>query len=168
MDLQTILVIAHVAGTILGVGGATVAEVNIITALKDGKIDASERALMHANYTSIRVGLAIAILSGIALVWWHLNAGNTWVITSPKVWFKDLLVLVIIANAVFLSKRWVPLWLGSAVSFSAWWTATILGLWRGVPYGFLELLIGFIVIVLVVAGILELIHRTFAPAAFKK
>ncbi|MEX0933843.1 MAG: hypothetical protein WD003_01095 [Candidatus Paceibacterota bacterium] len=168
MDLHTILIIAHIIGTILGVGGATLAEINVITALRDGKVDASERALMHANYTMIRVGLAIIVLSGIALVWWHLSQGNEWVITSAKVWFKDLLVIFIIINAVLLSKHWIALWLGSALSFTAWWMATILGAWRGQPFDFFELLGIFVIAVIVIAGILEILHRIFIPNFRKK
>ena len=66
MDLHTLLVLVHVAGTILGVGGATIAEVQVLKALKDGKVDANERALMHANYFIIRVGTVIVVLSGVA------------------------------------------------------------------------------------------------------
>jgi len=160
MDINTLLVIAHVAGTILGVGGATLAEINVMTALKDGKVDISERTLMHANYTMIRVGTALVVLSGIALVWWHLSQGNNWVLTSSKVWFKDLLVVFIILNAFLLAKHKIPFWLGSGVSFTAWWMATILGLWRGQPFNFFELLGGFVVLTLLVGWALELIKRS--------
>lgn len=167
MDLHTILVIGHIIGTILGVGGATLAEVNVMTALRDGKVDASEKALMHANYTMIRVGLAFVILSGIALVWWHLSQGNDWVLTSDKVWFKDTLVVFIVINAILLSKHWIALWLGSAISFTAWWMATILGLWRHQPFDFFELFGVFVIAVLVVGALLELLHRRFIGSAKK-
>ena len=163
MDLHTLLVIGHVVGTILGVGGATLAEVQMMRALKDGVVDASERALMHANYTAIRVGLAIIVISGLALVWWQISQGNNWVLTSAKLWFKDLLVVFIIVNAVLLTKRWIPFWLGSAVSFTSWWMATILGMWKKVPYDFIHLLIAYILIVFLVAGILAIIKRLYLP-----
>jgi len=163
MDFYTILIIGHIIGTILGVGGATLAEINIITALKDGRIDASEKALMHANYRTIRIGTAIIILSGILMVWMQYNLGNTPVLTDPKLLFKDTLVILIIINAFLLTKRWVPLWLGSAISFTAWWSATVLGLWKTQPFGYIELAIGFIIITLAVAGILELIRKWFIP-----
>ncbi len=163
MDLHTLLVFGHIAGTILGVGGATIAEVQIIQALRDGKVDSSERALMHANYTTIRVGMALIILSGLALVWWHLAQGNDWVITSAKIQVKDIMFVAIVANAIALTKRWVPLWLGAAVSFTSWWGATILGVMHRPPYSFLTLLIAYIVAIFVIAGIQHLIRRHFAP-----
>lgn len=159
MDFYTLLIILHVAGTILGVGGATIAEVNIMTALKDGKVDKSEGALMHANYKMIRVGTAIVLISGILMIWWLYNSGAESILMDQKLWFKDTLLILIILNAFLISKRLVPLWLGAAISFTSWWTATILGLWKDQPYNYLELAIGFVIAVFVVAGILELIRK---------
>jgi len=159
MDIYTALIIAHVIGTALGAGGATLAEVQINKALKDGKVDASERALMHANYTTIRVGMVLILFSGLALVWWHLGQGNNWVLTSPKIWTKDIMFLVIIANAFFLTKRWVPLWLGSAISFTSWWGAAVLGIWRTHGISFPEFLIAYVAAIFIMAGILEAIRR---------
>lgn len=165
MDLHTILVLVHIIGTILGVGGATIAEVQIVKALKDGKVDASEKALMHANYFIIRVGTVIVVLSGILLVWWWLKEGGSdWVLTSHKVWVKEIITVLIVLNAVALSRRWVPLWLGSAVSFTSWWAATVLGVWRDVPYSFWTLLIGYIIAVGLMAAILHYIRTLY----FKK
>lgn len=148
-------------GTILGVGGATIAEVQIMKAFKDGTMDVSERMLLHADYTVIRVGTALIVLSGIALIWWHLSQANSWILTSQKLWFKEILIIFIILNAVFLSKHWVPFWLGSAISFTSWWMAAILGLWRYIPYNFVQLMIGYVVIVFLVAGILSLIRKYY-------
>jgi hypothetical protein len=165
MDLHTLLVIGHIAGTILGVGGATIAEVQVIQALKDGKVDASERALMHANYWVIRLGIAIILLSGLTLVWWWLTTGNSdWVLTSHKIWMKDLMLVVIIVNAVLLTKHWIPFWLGSALSFTSWWGATILGAWDHVPYTFTTLLISYVVAIGIVAAVLHFIKKYFIGA----
>jgi len=160
MDVHLLLVFTHIAGTILGVGGATIAEVQIIKALKDGKVDDSEKALMHANYTIIRVGTFLVLLSGIALVWWwYFFGGSDWPLTSAKVWVKDIMILAIVINAWCLSKRYVPLWLGSAISFTSWWGATVLGTWRGIPYSFTEIFIGYLVAIVIMAGVLELIRK---------
>lgn len=163
MDLHTILIFGHVVGTILGVGGATLAEVQIIRALKDGVVDASEKALLHANYTMIRVGTAIIIITGLLLVWVHISDGENWVLTSQKLWFKEFLIVLIIINAFLFTKRWIPFWLGSAVSFTSWWMAAGLGMWHAVPYTFFQLLLSYIIIVFIVAGILTLIRRLSIP-----
>ncbi|MEK7661975.1 MAG: hypothetical protein AAB355_00525 [Patescibacteria group bacterium] len=153
MDLHTFLVLGHVIGTAMGLGGSIVAEAQIRKAIEDGNIENDERALMHANYFLIRVGLALVIVSGLALMWWFLLQGNDWVLKSQKLWVKDIMVVAIIINAVAISKRFVPLWLGSAISLGSWLWATILGIWR-TPYSFWPLMAGYVILVALVAVLL--------------
>ncbi len=47
MDIYTLIIVTHVIGTILGTGGATIAELQINSALKDKRVSPDERALMH-------------------------------------------------------------------------------------------------------------------------
>ena len=162
MDLHGVLVIIHIIGVILGVGGATLAEVFYIVALKDGKVDASEKLMMHANYKLIRVGLVISVLSGIALVLWFVFVqGNNWPLESPKLWVKDIMVVVIIINAWLLTRHFIPMWLGASLSFTSWWGATVLGAWHEIPYTFTEIIIAYIIAIFTVAGILEIIRRHY-------
>lgn len=162
MDFYTILVLAHIVGTILGVGGATIAEINVVRALGDGQMSEDERHLMHGTYTVIRIGTLTVLLSGIALVWWHVwGQGSTWPLTSAKVWLKEIMVVIITVNALLLTRRLMPLWLGSAISFVSWWGATVLGVWRHIPYSFVELAVGYCIAIFAVAGILELIRDRY-------
>ena len=149
----------HVIGAILGTGGATIAEVQINIALKDKQVDQSERALMHANYWVIRVGMGIILLSVIGMFWYHLSAGNLWILTSEKLWIKDVMFIAIFVNAILLTKRLVPLWLGASISFTSWWGATLLGLAKGLSLSFETYLIGYTAAIFIVAGILHLIRR---------
>lgn len=159
MDIYTLIVAGHVIGTILGTGGATIAEFQITTALKDKKVSLEERALMHANYTMIRVGMAIVLLSVIGMFWYHLGLGNDWILTSEKLWIKDLMFVMIFINAVLLHKHLVPLWLGASISFTSWWGATLLGLAGRLPYDFFTYLIGYVVAIFVVAYVLKLVRK---------
>ena len=162
MDIYQIIVASHVVATILGTGGATIAEFQITRALKDKKVSDEERALMHVNYTMIRVGIAIMLVSVIAMFWYHLSQGNDFILFSEKLWIKDLMFIVIIINAVVLTKRWIPLWLGASVSFTSWWGATLLGLAGRLPYDFTTYLIGYIFAIFIVAYLLKVIHRLLA------
>lgn len=159
MDLHTLIVMGHVIGTILGTGGATLAEVQIDRALRDGRVSDDERALMHANYWMIRVGLAFIIVSALALVWYYLEDGARWVLTSHKIWAKEVMTVVIIVNAVLLTKRWVPLWLGASISFTSWWGATLLGLTERLPYTFVQYMTVYVGAIFVVAGVLHLLRK---------
>lgn len=161
MDIYTFFVTLHIVGTILGTGGATIAEVQITKALKDKKVSDDEKQLMHANYFMIRVGLAFIIFSALAMMWYFWQNGMTDRIFGDKLLFKDLLVVIIIINAVAISKRWVPLWLGAATSFTAWWMATLLGAAGYLPYSFLTYLLAFVILVFSVAGVLHLIKKFF-------
>ena len=162
MDIYQIIVASHVVATILGTGGATIAEFQITRALKDKKVSDEERALMHVNYTMIRVGIAIMHVSVLAMFWYHLSQGNHFILFSEKLWIKDLMFIAIIVNAVALTKRWIPLWLGASVSFTSWWGATLLGLAGRLPYDFTTYLIGYIFAIFIVAYLLRVTHRLLA------
>jgi hypothetical protein len=159
MDIYAVIVAAHVIGTILGTGGATVAEFQINRALKDKQVSEDERALMHVNYRMIRVGMAILLVSVIAMFWYHLDKGNQFILTSEKLWIKDLMFAMIFINAIALHKRWVPLWLGASVSFTSWWGATLLGLAGRLPYSFETYFVFYILAIFVVAVILDRIRK---------
>ena len=161
MDLHQILVIGHVLGAVLGLGGAVIAEAQIMKALSDNKISDDERALMHANYFWIRVGTALIILTGISLVWLLLNDGMTWVLKSAVLQVKVIMTAVIITNAVLLTKRLIPLWVGSALSLASWLGATILGASGGLPYSFTVLLSSYIVFIALVAIALHFIRKIY-------
>ncbi len=159
MDIYTFIVAGHIIGTILGAGGATIAEFQITKALRDKKVSSDESALMHVNYTMIRVGMAILFISVVAMFWYHLEQGNRFILTSEKLWIKDVMFVAIIVNAVALTKRWVPLWLGASISFTSWWGATLLGLAGRLPYSFETYLVGYVVAIFLVAGIFHLVRK---------
>lgn len=159
MDIYTFIVAGHVIGTILGTGGATIAEFQITKALRDKKVSSDESALMHVNYGMIRVGMAILLVSVLAMFWYHLDQGNEFILTSEKLWIKDVMFVMIILNAVALTKRWVPLWLGASISFTSWWGATLLGLAGRLPYSFETYFVGYIAAIFLVAGVFHLIRK---------
>lgn len=158
MDIYTFLVMLHVIGTILGTGGATVAELQIARALKDKRVSMDERALMHANYSMIRVGMAIIFVSILGMFWYYQAQGSDALFTNEKLWIKDLMFVMIVLNAIALQKRFVPLWLGASISFTSWWGATLLGLAGQLPYSFSTYLIGYIIAIFAVAGLFHLLR----------
>jgi len=162
MDIYTIIVAGHVIGTILGTGGATIAEFQIARALKDKKITSEERSLMHVNYSLIRIGMAIMLLSIIGMFWYHLGQGNDFILHSEKLQIKDVMFVAIILNAIALHKHWVPLWLGASISFTSWWGATLLGLAGRLPYSFETYFIGYVIAIFVMAGILHYARKWIA------
>lgn len=159
MDIYTFIILLHIVGTILGVGGATIAEVQITKALKDGKVSDDERNLMHGTYGVLRAGMVLIVISAFLMLWYQYSRGSYDLLLTDKVWFKEFLFIIIIANAAAISNRWVPLWLGAATSFTAWWMAAILGVMGRLPLSFFHYLFIFIVSTLVVAFILNTIKK---------
>lgn len=159
MDIYTFIVAGHIIGTILGTGGATIAEFQIGKALHDKKVSKDERALMHVNYRMIRVGMLLIFLSSAGMFSYHLGQGNEFILTSEKLWIKDIMFVTIVLNAVALQKHWVPLWLGASISFTSWWGATILGVAGRLPYSFETYLLGYVVAIFAVAAALHFIHK---------
>ena len=158
MDIYTFIVMLHVIGTILGTGGATIAELQITRALKNKQVSDDERALMHVNYTMIRAGMGLLLVSVIGMYWY---LGLETLVASDKLLIKDLMFAAIFINAVALHKRWVPLWLGASTSFVSWWGATLLGLAGQLPYSFVTYLIGYVVAILVFAGISNVLRSAY-------
>lgn len=159
MDIYTFIVLLHVVGTILGTGGATLAELQITRALGDKKVSPDERALLHVNYGLIRVGMATLLVSVLGMYWFFAMQGSDVLFTSEKLWIKELMFVAIFVNALALQKRWVPLWLGASISFTSWWGATLLGLAGQLPYSFTTYLIGYIVAIIAVAGLSKYIRK---------
>jgi hypothetical protein len=159
MDIYSFLVLLHVVGTVIGTGGVTIAELQIYRALKDKKVSNDERALLHVNYGMIRVGMAILLVSVIGMYWYFKMQGSNILFSDDKTLIKELMFAAIFINALALEKRWVPLWLGSSISFTSWWGATLLGLAGGLAYSFNTYLLGYIVAILVVAGLFKLIRK---------
>lgn len=68
MDMFKILLIVHILGGVLGVGGATFLEVFLIKSLRDGKMDSTESGFMRTTAMVLRTGLFISIFTGLGLI----------------------------------------------------------------------------------------------------
>lgn len=164
--MMPLLVIGHIIGTVLGAGAATFAEILHMRAMRDGVIDAEENATLRVTYRILRIGLFITIITGFAfLLYFRFVSGQTFILYSEKLWAKMTIVLLIPLNAYLLQLRRVPFWLGSAVSLTAWYAAIILGVYRGIPLSYLEILGLFAVATLAMAAVLALIRKSYYQIA---
>ncbi len=128
MEIEQILIIAHIIGTIIGVGGATMIESHIGQALRDKLVSGDERAILAIDYRAVRIGLVICLLSGFGFLLLDKFEGTTQYLYSPRLWTKILMVLVIGGNTLLLQARAINLYWGSAFSFVSWWTAAFVGM----------------------------------------
>lgn len=127
MEIEFFVVLAHIIGTVIGVGGATMIEAHLGQTFKDKLVSADERALLAIDYRMVRIGLVITILSGFSFLLIDKFEGNTKYLYSPRMWAKLLMVLIIAGNTLLLQARAINLYWGSALSFVSWWTAAIIG-----------------------------------------
>ncbi len=128
MDLYSILLIGHIIGTILGVGGATFIEIHLNLALRDGKMDPFERIIMGYDFLITRIGLGLSFITGIGFIVIYTLKDQLFRLADGVFWAKMCIVLIIVINAYLLHKHKIGLYWGSAFSFVSWWTAMLLGM----------------------------------------
>lgn len=161
-------VIVHNLGFILGVGSATLTDIFFFRFLKDNIITQEEKETMDALTGVIWAGLAILIVSGVALYIPEAARLNI----SSKFLLKGVVVLIIAINGVLLNMfvspklrrlsfegtlpakhfRRLAFALGG-ISLSSWYTAFILGSLRKIHFDFQTALLGYgALLILVVIG----------------
>ncbi len=155
MDIYSVLVIVHIIGTVLGVGGVTLAEIFYLKAIRDGVVDPIESDFLRTIYTVMRVGLILAVFSGFGFLILYRVSGATALLYSPVLWAKLTIIGILVANALAIHARTIPMHIGAAISFVSWYAALVLGVLRGLdqPY---------IVIMLIYAAIVVLAVPTLA------
>ena len=127
MDIHTLLILGHIIGTVLGVGGATFIEVHLNLALKDGKMDEQDRAVLGKDFLLTRVGMALGLITGIGFIVEYILHDNLFRLQDGVFWAKMLIFIIILVNAYLLHKHKIGLYWGSAFSFVSWWTVMVFG-----------------------------------------
>jgi len=161
IDIYTTLVIIHLFGASLGLGGATFIEVFLNRALRDGVVDPTEKIFLGLTYKVLRVGLALSLITGIGFVWFYIANDQIFRMTNPVFVSKMLIIVILVVNAVLLHKHKMNLWWGSTLSFMSWYFAFFLGtfLSNSIRIGFWKIMITYVIFVVVGGYVLEAIRR---------
>lgn len=163
MDIRTLLIILHIIGTVLGAGAATVTDYLVFKFAKDRKIDKDEFQILHTISDLIWAGLFLLLVSGIGFIALHIadlaNVRNYY--SLDKVWAKVTIVIILTANGFFIHRHVLPnlkRWRGKslssptflkksftifspgAVSGVSWYSALILGAWRGLDASYWQIM----------------------------
>lgn len=164
VDWSTFLKIGHIVGTVLGAGGATLAEFQLRQAARDGTINQAERGLLGVTYWVIRLGLILIVFSGFGFfLYLRINPHTSFVLYEPRMWAKLTITGILVVNAFLLQVRRVPTWVGAAVSISGWYAALILGAWRSLEAGYVMIMLIFVAAVFPVLWLMRYLHRPFNP-----
>lgn len=165
MDIYTWLIIGHLAGTVLGVGGATMIEVHLNKALASG-MTPDHRALLGLNFVVLRVGLVLGLITGFGFIAYYVSTEQFFRLENPLLWWKLFMVIIVAVNALLLQAHKINLYWGSALSFVTWWALFLVGtfLSNSVQFSLIEVGIGYVVAVIAGAYLLhklrELVART--------
>ena len=156
-----LIVILHILGVTIGLGGATITDIFFFKFLKDFRISKQEADMMHTFSQIIWFALIILVLTGIGLYLPEAEEFNR----SAKFLVKMIVVTVIIINGAFLNLFVAPklikiffrekreyqsdklrhvrkiAFASGAISMVSWYSAFILGMLRKVPFDFSFLLL---------------------------
>lgn len=161
MDIHSLLITTHLIGVALGVGGATFGGILYLKAMKDGKIDPMEGEWLSVIFMVLRIGLAIAVITGFGFFLEYRFTGQEERLLDPRLWAKLTVILVLVANALLIQMRRIPMWLGESLSLTSWYGALVLGIIRGVDYSYISFLVFYLIAVVIVIGILSVIKRLY-------
>lgn len=179
------ILMIHLLGFALGVGGATITDVLFYRFLKDFKITKEEDNILRIMSQVIWFGLFLSILSGIGLYLPEVAELNE----SSKFLVKAVIVGIITINGAFLNLFISPKLIDmsfrnddkmknivhvkntdrlrktafalGAVSLVSWYSAFILGVLDSVPLPFISLLSLYIIIVAIAVIISQIAERIF-------
>ena len=154
--LITLFGIIQLIGGVIGAGGSLLAEIFYVRAMRDGTVDAAERAHLAMVGHTLRFGMMLLLAGSIGLTltaFVYENAPQP--ALSQSYWILMGLVFVIIFFSWALSRRQVGFTLASAAIFTAWWYV-VLHLVGYVPTAnFGEAVALFTVLTALVAGVVK-------------
>lgn len=159
MTWEIAIRLAHIIGTVLGVGGDTFGSIFYFKALKDGKVDLHEADTLRTCFKVVHIGLVLLVISGFGFFLEQRLTGDTSHMFSLRIIAKLALVFILVINAVLMQMRKIPEWIGGAISITSWYTALILGVWRGLQASLWQIALVYIVAIVVVAISERLIRK---------
>ncbi|MEO6078082.1 MAG: hypothetical protein ABIP54_04810 [Candidatus Andersenbacteria bacterium] len=191
MDIRNALIIAHIIGTALGAGAATVSDYLFFKFAKDGRLDKDEYRILVTVSDLVWTGLLILLLSGFGFILLYLS-GNEAVANAyniQKIWAKFTIVAILLANGFFMHRKVLPMlhhresrslitpkfikkspimFTAGAISAVSWYSALVLGGWRGITASYTEIISIYLVIVIVAIIGSNIIGKTMITQLLQK
>jgi len=188
-EYKLLLVILHLLGFALGVGGATISDLFFFKFLKNFKISTWESRVLHEVSHLIWIGLALLIVSGMALWLPDMAALNQ----ADKFIAKVIVVAMVLLNGIFLnlyvSPKMIHISFGEehvrypgqlhtlrrlafasgAISITSWYTAFILGaVPKSQPFTLLQILTMYFGCMIIAIGVSQAVERYYDNKARSK
>lgn len=135
--LVSFLVFCQVLGALTGASTAVWGELAYIRAMRDGAIDAAERAHLNVIAKGLRFGMLTILLSSFGLVVTaYLLQTDPQPALSPEYWTVIILALLVTGISWALSRKRISFAFGSAIIFTGWWFLAYLTLGWMPPLSF--------------------------------
>ena len=135
--LVSLLVFCQALGALGGAFAVIWGELAYVRSVRDGTIDAAERAHLRVIANGLRFGMVLMLLSSFGLIIVdYLVHGMQQPALSTSYWVLIVLVFLVIGVSWALSRRRVSFSLGSAILFAAWWFLAYLTLGWMPPLSF--------------------------------
>ena len=181
VDGRTLLLIAHIFGVAFGAGGAFISDIMFFTSIRDKSISETEMKFLVVGSYCVFIGLGILILSGAGLFFLNMDR----YLTSSKFLAKMTIVAIILINGIFLHKTHMPhlkrhigahlpssdefirhrpfLLTSGAVSVISWSFAIILGVFRGIPFPYTNIMAVYGVVLILAILVALLLRNVILP-----
>lgn len=128
----------------LCLGVSTIAMTFYFYVLSKGTTLPQENRMMHIVYTVLRIGMALAVLSELALFSYNLHVHNFIYWTdNPELLMRITAFSVIVLNAVAMQKRWISMWIGPVLAGGSWYCYFFFSIWIETESTYFVLLAGY-------------------------
>lgn len=150
----------HILTAIIGVGAATLGEILYLKDARDGKIDANEARQLKITYRLMRWSMIILIISGVLMVGIVVyKSGGTAILFDSRMMAKYIIAIIMVANAVMIKFRKIPMLVGAPLSLVSWWAEFVLGKWRSLEADLYVIIVAYILAVFVAGIFLKFIEK---------
>jgi len=163
VDFKALLIFLDLLELGLAAGASTFALTFYFMGMKDGVIDRSERRFMGAVYFVLRVALVVIIVTEVFYVFYYGLPAFTLVETAEVLWFRWMLLGVIIGNAILMQLHRMPMWLGPALAGGSWYALFFASVWPNLTLPFITLFVYYIVFVIIMTMALNVLKYFYVP-----
>ena len=154
----------HTLGALIGVGFVTYAEVFYTKAASDGVIDHHERKYLRHLFQGLQFGMLLVLFSGIALiVLEYLVPDAQQEVLAAPFWALQTLTVFVIFQAYRLNEKKASWWFASAAILTGWWTILSIDLGYFNQFGYITILITYLLMTFIVAGVLGYFRVLMRP-----
>lgn len=186
IEPKTLLLIVHLVGLALGVGGALISDAMFFKAIRDFRITKTEMGFLTLGSAAIITGLALLVLSGAGM--FSLDPDRY--LASTKFLAKMTIVALLVVNGIVLHQLQIPylhrlvregrstksgfathrtlFLLGGAVSLVSWIAALTLGAFRTIPWPYHSIMGAYFAVLILVFCLAYVLRDRLIPIEMKK